>query len=59
MIDIYTTIAVGIALGLGAIPLIKPLKTGNWDNFVVSYRVDKQKFKEYLIQLKKDGDWIE
>ena len=59
MMDIYATIAVGSALILGMIPLIRPLKTGNWDNFLVVCYVDKQKFKEYLIQIHKDGDWID
>ena len=58
IIDIYATIAVGIALILGTIPLIRQIKTRD-KNFLVQYYVDKQKFKQYLMQLKKDGDWIE
>ena len=58
MIDIYAAIAVGIALIIGVIPLIRQIIT-KYKNFLVQYYVDKQKFEEYLMQLKKDGDWIE
>lgn len=58
MIDIYALIAVGTALGLGIIPLFKQIKTIDND-FLISYHIDKVKFKEYLVQLHKDGDWIE
>jgi hypothetical protein len=58
MIDIYAMIAVGIALGLGLIPLIKAIKTKD-KNLLVAHVFNKTEFKEYLEQLKKDGDWIE
>lgn len=58
MVDIYAAIAVGSALILGTIPLIRQIRTRDKD-FLVQYYVDKQKFKEYLVQLHKDGDWIE
>lgn len=57
MIDIYAIIAVGSALGFGIIPLLSKKNRGR--DSLVSYHVDKLKFKEYLIQLHKDGDWIE
>ena len=58
MIDIYATIVVGIALVIGAIPLIRQVITKD-KNFLVHYYVDKQRFKKYLTQLHKDGEWIE
>ena len=58
MVDIYATIVVGGALILGAILLIRQIKTRDKD-FLVQYYVDKEKIEEYLMQLKKDGDWIE
>ena len=58
MVDIYALIAIGIALIIGTIPLIRQIITKD-KNFLVTYYTDKEKFKEYLIQLKKDGDWIE
>ncbi|MCK4526077.1 hypothetical protein KAW18_01795 [candidate division WOR-3 bacterium] len=57
MIDIYALIAVGSALIIGFIPLLSKKFRGK--DFLVSYHVDKSKFKEYLMQLHKDGDWIE
>lgn len=57
MIDIYAVIVVGIALILGLIPIM--FKKFRGRDFLVSYHVDKLKFKEYLVQLHKDGDWIE
>ena len=57
MIDIYTTIAVGIALIIGFIPLLSK-KFRNKDALIM-YHIDKEKFKEYLVQLHKDEDWIE
>jgi hypothetical protein len=57
MTDIYTIIVVGTVLVIGIIPLF--FKKFRGEDFLVSYYVDKVKFKEYLTQLKKDGDWIE
>ena len=57
MTDIYAIIVVGTALVIGIIPLF--FKKLRGEDFLVSYHVDKVRFKEYLTQLKKDGDWIE
>lgn len=57
MIDIYATIAVGIALILGTIPLL--FKRFREKDFLVTHVFHKKEFREYLMQLKKDGYWIE
>ena len=58
MIDIYTSIAVGIALLFGLPPLIKQIIKPDSD-FLITYCIDKTKFEEYKKQLKENGDWIE
>ena len=57
MIDIYAAIAVGSALVIGTIPIL--FKRFREKDFLVTHVFHKKEFEEYLMQLKKDGDWIE